>query len=626
MCGIAGIARSRPVENRAILVAMRDSMRHRGPDDAGVWWSADATIGLANRRLAIIDLSPAGHQPMADRSSRAWITFNGEIYNHRDLRGELEAHGHRFRTTSDTEVVLEAYLRWGTDCLEHFNGMFAFALYDQQERRLFLARDRAGEKPLFYAHDREGLSFASELKGLMADPELPRRLSLEALDHYLAYGYVPGDRCILDGVSKLPAAHAALYDVDTRQMKIWRYWQLPAPPGDDTAPEAELENALESLLEDAVRRQLIADVPVGVLLSGGVDSSLLTAMAARVSSSPVMTFTITFPGHAAHDEGPFARLVASHFGTRHIELPAEPAVVEILPTLARQYDEPMADHSMVPTFLISQMVRRHATVALGGDGGDELFGGYPHYGRVERLRRASRFVPSSVRTIAGAAAARILPWGVRGRNLLIGCGDGLSRSIAHVNLYFDAWTRRRLLSPAVNARLPSRVEPEAYRAAMCIPEYSPLRQGTEADFRTTLVDDYLVKTDRASSLASLELRAPWLDHRIVEFAFGRVPDALRATEQERKILPRRLARRLLPSTLDLERKQGLTMPLNRWFDRSWGSYIEQVLRDADPTLFNRGTIADLLTWQRRGLDNTGRLFALMMFELWRREYRVALPA
>ena len=625
MCGIAGVARTRPVEDQSVLVAMRDSLRHRGPDDAGVWWTPDARVGLANRRLAIIDLSSAGHQPMADGSGKAWITFNGEIYNHRDLRRELEARGHRFRTTTDTEVVLEAYAAWGVDCLSRLNGMFAFALYDVQARRLFLARDRAGEKPLFYIHDTNGLAFASELKGLMADPDLPRRLSARAFDHYLAYGYVPGDQCILDGANKLAAAHAAVYDLETNKLRVWRYWHLPAPHTGAPIPAAELEKTLDNLLEDAVRRQLIADVPVGVLLSGGVDSSLLTAMAARVSAAPVMTFTITFPGYGTYDEGPFARLVASHFGTRHIELPAEPAIVEVLPALAKQYDEPIADHSMVPTYLISQLVRQHATVALGGDGGDELFGGYPHYNLVPRLRRLMRWVPLPARSLV-AAAARTLPIGVRGRHQLIGCADGFPRSIAHVNLFFDARTRARLMGPAVNRKLTSWPEPEAYREAMCLPGYSPLRQSTEADFRTTLVDDYLVKVDRASSLASLELRAPWLDHRIVEFAFGSVPDELRATETERKILPRRIARRVLPSGLDLERKQGLTMPLSRWFDGSWGPYMEEVLRQTDSALFDRRMIGTLLAWQRRGLDNTGRLFALTMFELWRREYRIGLPA
>jgi asparagine synthase (glutamine-hydrolysing) len=627
MCGIVGVVQLKPCEDRSVLVAMRDSLRHRGPDDAGVWWSPDARVGLGNRRLAIMDLSHAGHQPMVDSAGKVCITFNGELYNHRELRRELELLGHGFQTTSDTEVVLAAYLVWGGACLTRLNGMFAFAIYDGRARCLFLARDRAGEKPLFYVHGSRGLAFASELKGLMADPAFARRLSAPALDHYLAYGYVPGDQCIFDGTRKLPPAHAAMYDLDAHQLRVWRYWDLPEPPDGRAAfAIAELEERLDALLEDAVRKQLIADVPVGILLSGGVDSSLVTAMAARVSAAPVMTFTITFPGYPTHDEGPFAKLVASHFGTRHLELPAEPAIVDVLPTLARQYDEPLADHSMVPTYLVSKLVREHATVALGGDGGDELFGGYPHYSRVARVRRLSRWLPSAARSLVSQAATRALPLGFRGRNQLIGWAGAPSRSIAHINLYFDAWTRERLLHPAVNAELESRVAPEHYQEAMCNPRHSFLRQCTEADFRTTLVDGYLVKVDRASSLASLEMRAPWLDHRIIEFAFGAVPDALRATETERKILPRHLARRVLPSTLNLERKQGLSMPLHRWFDGSWGPYMEEVLSDAEPALFERGMIRNLLAWQRRGLDNTGRLFALTMFELWRREYRVVLPA
>lgn len=623
MCGIVGIASQVPVAGPDLLVAMRDALRHRGPDDAGVWWSPDRRVGLANRRLAIIDLSSNGHQPMADAGGRTWITFNGEIYNYRELRGDLEARGHRFRTASDTEVILEAYNAWGPDCLSRLNGMFALALYDGDARRLFLARDRAGEKPLFYAHRGGRLTFASELKALMTDPAFPRRLDPEGLDYYLAYGYVPGAMCILDGVRKLPHGHAMTYDLDTDALRVWRYWRLPEPPPQTGGSADDLASDLDRLLEDAVRRQLIADVPVGILLSGGIDSSLVTAMAARVSSMPVKTFTVTFPGHRGYDEGPYARLVATHFGTQHTELAAEPTSVELLPELARQYDEPMADSSMVPTYLISRLVRQHVTVALGGDGGDELFGGYAHYSYLSKQQRLRRLVPSPVRALLGAAAARILPVGVHGRNHLIGLADGLPRSIAHINLYFDDVSRRRL-APVVGGREWPHAAPEAYRAGLCVDAYPVIRQGTEADFRTTMVDAYLVKVDRASMLASLEVRAPWLDYRLIEFAFGQVPDALRASETERKILPRHLARRLLPSALDLTRKQGLSMPLRSWFRGPWGTYVEAILREADPHLFDQRRIDSLLAGQRRGLDNTARLFALAMFELWRREYRVAV--
>ncbi len=269
-----------PIEGQAIMATQRDTLCHRGPDDAGLWWSADSCIGLAHRRLAIVDLSPAGHQPMLDEGHELSIVFNGEIYNFADLRKELTDRGHRFRSSSDTVVILAAYCHWQTDCLEHFNGMFAFALYDGRRRRLFLARDRVGEKPLFYRLSEGKLEFASELKALMASPDFPRRLNPEALDCYLALGHVPGDRCILQGVHKLPPAHALTFELKTGRSNVWRYWRPPLPP--DLTSESKGEDAgnlvdeLECLLEDAVRRQLVADVPVGILLSGGVDSSLVT--------------------------------------------------------------------------------------------------------------------------------------------------------------------------------------------------------------------------------------------------------------------------------------------------------------------------------------------------------------
>jgi asparagine synthase (glutamine-hydrolysing) len=622
MCGIVGMAARSPVDRTDVLTTMRDMLAHRGPDDAGVWWAPDRRVGLANRRLAIVDLSPGGHQPMADVSGQLWITYNGEIYNHRDVRRELEGKGYRFRTESDTEVILGSYRAWGVDCLSHLNGMFAFGLYDSATRRLFLARDRAGEKPLFYWHEPGRLVFASELKALMANPVFPRDLDLQALDYYLAYGYVPGDMCILRGVRKLAPGQAMTYDLDTDGRRAWRYWQLPEPSDVSPASPDDLSRELESLLEDAVRRQLVADVPVGVSLSGGIDSSLLTAIAARVSSAPVRTFTVTFPGHATHDEGPHARLVAEHFGTRHTELAAEPASVDLLPALARQYDEPIADSSMVPTYLVSRLIRQHAKVALSGDGGDELFGGYRHYQWIQRGAQLRRVVPGPIRRLVGMAS-QLLPVGLHGRNHLIAFGGDARASIAHVNLYFDRSTRRRLLAPASEHRAQVAGAPEAYRAGLCRPGRTSLRQATEADFHTTLVDAYLVKIDRASMLNSLEMRAPWLDHRIVEFAFGRLPDDLRATAGELKILPRRLARRLLPPTLDLRRKWGLSLPLTSWFKGQWGAYMEAVLNEADPHLLSRRVIGGLIAGQRRGFENTARLFALTLFELWRREYRVA---
>jgi len=625
MCGIVGIASRSAIVNREFLGTMRDTLHHRGPDDAGMWWSQDGQVGLAHRRLAIIDLSPGGHQPMADASGQFLLTFNGEIYNYQDLRRELEALGHQFRSSSDSEVILEAYRAWGLNCLTRLNGMFAFCLYDTNARQMFLARDRAGEKPLYYRHTSGKFVFASELKALMADPGLSRELDLDALNYYLTYGYVPGQMCMLKGVHKLPQGHAMIYDLEKNDLRIWSYWHLPEPGRSPAASEEELVEELEDLLVDSVRLRLIADVPVGILLSGGVDSSLITALAAKVSTKPVKTFTISFPGYGEYDESSYARLVANHFGTQHTELVAESTSVELLPELAQQYDEPMADSSMVPTYLVSRLIRQHATVALGGDGGDELFGGYLHYSWIQRQERLRHYVPGVLQSWAGAVAADILPVGFKGRNYLIGLGAEPPQRVAHVNMYFDTRSRLRLLSPALRNGGIFDFSPESQKAQLFSNGKSLLQQATAVDFMTYLVDDILVKVDRASMLTSLEVRAPWLDHRIIEFAFSRVPDALRATEKERKILPRNLARRLLPSELDLTRKQGFSLPLKNWFKGNWGSYIESILVAADPRLFDQGMIRRLLASQRQGFANTHRLFALAMFELWRRHYDVSIP-
>jgi asparagine synthase (glutamine-hydrolysing) len=588
----------------------------------GAWWSTDHRVGLGHRRLAIIDLSPGGHQPMADATGTLHIVFNGEIYNFQDIRRELEARGHLFRSQSDTEVILEAYRAWGIDCLERLNGMFAFALHDASSSTVFIARDRAGEKPLYYRHADGSLAFGSELKALMEFPGFPRELDVDALNFYLAYGYVPGARSMLSGVSKLPAAHALVHDYRTDRMRIWRYWDLPAPFSGPVPAIDDLADELQALLADAVGRQLVADVPVGVLLSGGIDSSLVTAMAARASSRPVKTFTVSLPGHRSYDEGPYARLVAHQFGTEHHELVAEPASVELLPQLARQYDEPIGDQSIVPTYLVSRLIRQSATVALGGDGGDELFGGYASYSWVLRHQRARRYMPPTVRRIVSRSAAP-LPVGFRGRTYLLSLELDTAMALAHANLFFDHQTRLAL-APALHAS--EAQAPEQFRICCASRGGSIIQQLTSADFRSYLPDDILVKVDRASMLTSLEVRAPFLDHRIVTFAFGRVPDAYRTTPVARKILLRHLARRLLPPALDLKRKQGFVLPLSTWFRGEWGRLIEDVLHEADPTIFDRRVIHRLLARQRQGFSNAQRLFLLVMFELWRREYRIATPA
>jgi asparagine synthase (glutamine-hydrolysing) len=625
MCGIVGIFSRYPVENPTLLLRMRESMIHRGPDGAGVWWSQDKRLGLAHRRLAIIDLSPGGHQPMSDPAGQFTIVFNGEIYNYLDLRKELENRGHSFRTQSDTEVIIEAYRAWGEDCLTHLNGMFSFCIHDSNKAILFFARDRAGEKPLFYYRIPRKLIFASELKALMVDPSFPRSLDLDGLDHYLMYGYVPGAKTILRNVHKLPAGHSMTYDMKTDALTVRPYWRLPHHEEGTCESADTLVDELEILLKDAVRRQLIADVPLGILLSGGIDSSLITALASRVSHKTIKTFNISFPGNQEYDESRYARLVAEHFGTDHTELAAEPATVELLADLAKQYDEPLADSSMLPTYLVSRLIRQHATVAIGGDAGDELFGGYTHYNWIRRQEKARTFIPACMRSAMATFGKHCIPLGVRGRYQIIGLTGNVMNFVAHVNVFFDEHERRKLLSPVAGELKNLSPLSDTYRANLPVSGRSALQRAMAMDFSTYLVDDILTKVDRASMLSSLEVRAPFLDYRIIEFAFSKVPDHLRVLGRERKILLRHLAKRLLPPALELNRKQGFSIPLSNWLKGVWGIYFKEILEGLPSELFNKHFVSNLIERQQHGYENSQRLFSLVMFELWRRHYNISLP-
>ncbi len=558
---------------------------------------------------------------MQDASGELCIVFNGEIYNFADLRAELAAKGHAFRTHTDTEVILAAYREWGTDCLSRLNGMFAFALYDARQRRLFLARDRAGEKPLFYAFSGNALRFASELKGLMADASFPRRIDADALDCYLAMGFVPGERCMLQGVNKLPPAHALEFGLDDGRLRLWRYWQLPEmSAATGRVDETGLLDELEALLEDAVRRQLVADVPVGILLSGGVDSSLVTAMAVR-SAPKVKTFTIRFPGFGALDETEHARLIASHFGTEHVELAAADASVDLLPLLARQFDEPMVDSSMVPTYMVSRLVRQQCTVALGGDGGDELFAGYPHYDRLLWLQQRLGAIPRGLRLAAAKAGEALLPVGFRGRSWLQRMGVDLKTYLPLIPSLFDATEREHLMAGRGGWKLAA----ERIRQPRIPSSIDLLQRATRMDFENYLPEDILVKVDRASMLNSLEVRAPLLDTRVVEFAFGKVPSVLKATAGGRKLLLKKLAARVLPAEFDQQRKQGFSIPLGSWLrEGPWQDSFRDALLGSGSATFERKAVSRLFDGQAQGRVNSERLFALVMFELWRREYQVSM--
>lgn len=617
MCAIIGIASKNKVLDRRWLGVGADAMRHRGPDDSGEWWSSDGRVGLAHRRLAIIDPSPAGHQPMADTHGRCCIVFNGEIYNWADLRQQLADRGVEFRSHCDTEVLLAAYREWGPDCLSKLEGMFAFAIHDADAEKVFLARDRAGEKPLFYSADSDTIRFSSEVKGLLADPTVRRAVDPEALDCYLAQGYVSGDRCILRGFKKLPPAHALLFDQNNGTVKVWRYWDLPDPQifGAPTPNDALLDE-LEAIMAQAVRQQLVADVPIGLLLSGGVDSSLVTALAARFIPT-LKTFTVRFSAHKEYDETGHARLIAQHFGTEHLELDARVASVEVLPVLARQCDEPIIDSSIVPAYLVCQLVSRYCKVVLGGDGGDELFGGYHYYSRLLFLHRQCRRVPGWLRRAVGHGAVMALPIGLRGRDWIRAVGSDFDRGLPLVPTHYDVRSRRRLLGgrlPAVAERI----------REMRVPGWNDLLQrATRMDFENYLAEDILVKVDRASMANSLEVRAPMLDLRLLEFAYRKVPSDLKATASTRKVLLKSLTRRLLPPSFDRERKQGFSIPLSTWLRAGpWRAFVQDVLLDEGQNVFDKVYIGELLRGLDHGWRNGERLFGLLMCELWRREYRV----
>ncbi len=592
---------------------MRDTMRHRGPDGEGLWLSEDGQVGLGHRRLAVVDLTPGGAQPMLSADGRFALTYNGEIYNHHSLRDELRGRGHTFASTSDTEVLLAAWSEWGPDALDRLSGMFAFAIWDRKLKVLFAARDRAGEKPFFYRHASHGIVFASELKAILAHPAMPRVADRAALDHFLAYGYVPRDLCILEGYAKLPAGHYLRYEFESDRLDVRPYWQLPRWKGGDPQPMADLADEFEPLFDRAVKRQLDADVPVGVLLSGGLDSSLVAATAARVSSR-VTTFTIGFPDNPEFDESPIARRLAAELGTDHVELAAEPGTHDLLPELAAQFDEPISDSSMIPTYLVSRLVRERATVALGGDGGDELFGGYLQYNWAHRLARARSF--GLHRTGLADTAAGLLPYRFKLRKTILRLLDASDAALT-VSRLAEPWQRRSLVGPVAGGA-------EKFREALVQGRSEPRERAMALDFLTYMCDDILVKVDRASMLTSLEVRAPLLDPSIIEFAFGRLSPDQRALGSGRKLLLREIARRRLPTWFDSSRKQGFSIPLAAWLRGPWASLLEDLAADADDGLLDPAGVRRFLRDSRGAANAAQQVYALAMLELWRRTYNVTI--
>lgn len=624
MCGIAGKllfdagARVDPV----VLTRMTDAIRHRGPDDGGVW--TEGPVGLGSRRLAVIDLSPRGHQPMASADGSLQVVFNGEIYNFRELRAELERDGWPFRSDTDTEVLLAAYATHGPAMVSRLRGMFAFALWDGARRQLMLARDRLGKKPLFYYQDARTFVFASEPCALLQDPDVPAEPDHEALGLYLGLGYVPAPYAAFRNVRKLQAAHIAL--VADGRIREARYWTPRYQPR-RTASLPALAEELRARVTEAVRLRLISDVPVGALLSGGLDSSVVVALMAR-EHGRVRTFSIGFE-QAAYDERHFAREVSRHFGTDHRELIVDPASVVTPEAVAAHYGEPFADSSAIPSLAVCALARRDVTVALSGDGGDESFMGYERYLALDLAGRLARFPGPLVAGLSACLSA--LPAGgpktrrYRLRRFAGSLGAPVLDRYLDWTLVFGAEARRTLTKGRFDAA------PESLMRRLF--EESDAEPGAEtaarADLHLYLPDDLLVKMDVASMAHSLEVRSPLLDHEVVEFA-ATVPVEHKLKGRTLKHLLRAAFADLLPPVTLSRAKMGFGVPLEHWFRGHLKDYAYDVLLGsaaAGRGYFEQAVVRQYLDDHVAGrAHHHHRLWALLMLELWHRQYIDRRPA
>lgn len=661
MCGITGaVWNSRATSlDEATLRRMIEVLRHRGPDDEGLYTgdlhlrpglAGVPGVALGHRRLSIIDVA-GGHQPMGNEDGTVHLVFNGEIYNHRDLRRRLEATGHRFRTQSDTETIVHLYEDEGPDCLKRLNGMFAIALWDAGRRQLLLARDRLGEKPLVYRVEPERLLFASELKSLLEVPGVSRQLDPQAIDLYLTYQYVPHPWTIFQGIAKLPPGCYAIYREG--RLQLHRYWQpdfrqedrTRHAPRDDqphaereeyTQPHAEREEyqdpdghaaELRQLLTSSVEMRLQSEVPLGAFLSGGLDSTIIVGLMSQLGQGPVRTFSIGFPV-PEYDETRYAAIAARRFGTVHEEFRVEPDAVGVLPKLVWHFDEPFADSSAIPTWYVSQLTRRHVTVALTGDGGDELFAGYPRYRAVWLAGWLDR-APAVLRRMLASRLWQRLPASPRQKSFrrrlkrfLEAVGQPPARRYLEWISIFHEAQRAELYTDEFLATLPDADPLDFLAGAMAQSQgRDPVTAASLADLVTYLPCDLMRKVDTASMAHGLECRQPFLDHRVVEWA-ARLPVGLKFRWGRGKGLLRAAFSDLLPPVIRRRKKMGFGVPLDHWFRGPLAGFARDVL--LDPRTLQRGifrpeTVRRLLDDHLAGrFDHSYRLWALLFFELWQR--------
>ncbi len=620
MCGIAGLwsreSLGDPQETREHLRRMAETLRHRGPDNQGVW--TDGRVGFGHTRLSVIDLTPAGHQPMTDWTGQLHIVFNGEIYNFQTLRAQLIAHGHRFNSKTDTEVILNGYAQWGTGVLERLRGMFAFALWDVRNQRLLLARDRVGKKPLYYAWCDGTLAFGSEIKAVVAWPGIARSPNYEAIHHYLTLRYVPSPLTAFASIAKLPPAHSMVIE-DDGCPQIRRYWSLPEYETWHERQIEEVRGELVERLDEAVRVRLNADVPVGAFLSGGVDSASVVASMATLAPERIKTFTVGFDDGSV-DERQYARLVADRFGTEHHEYVVTPDVEGLLPKLAWHHDEPFADPVAIPTYYISEVARRHVTVALNGDGGDESFLGYRRYagaragGWIDRLPMpVRRAIAQVIRRVDAPSRSRSL---TNLHRFLRAADQTHAERYGRWVTYFTDDLKEDLYGEALQEWLP-------HRSIDSLKQWfshdkAPECDAARADIHSFLPDDLLVRIDIGSMAHGLEARSPFLDHEFMAFAASIPPWQKMSGLQTKSLLRSAMVRRL-PRRLLYRAKQGFPMPLGSVLTRLESTIYDALLskRSTERGLFRPDKVRNLLEGHFRGrATRESEIWSLLMLELW----------
>lgn len=626
MCGIVGKISLYNAVSIEAVEQMCNAIKHRGPDDAGAYLSQDKKVALGHRRLAIIDLSPLGHQPMR-YLDRYEIVFNGEIYNFQEERALLEKNGYRFQSHSDTEVILALYDRYQERCVEHLRGMFAFAIYDERERTLFAARDRVGKKPFKYFFDGKTFLFASELKAILTQPEYVREPDYVAIHHYLTLQYVPAPLTGFVGIAKLEPGHYLRLDLKTKILEKERYWKLDCSEKLDL-PEDEWKKRIIDTLEESVRLRMISDVPIGAFLSGGVDSSAVVALMARNSSQPIKTFSIGFK-EEKYNELPYAKRVAEAFGTDHTEFVVEPQAIEILPLLVRHYEEPYADSSALPTYYVSKLTREHVTVALNGDGGDENFAGYTRYSAFQVSNMLDRF--DFLNRIAGKPITALLARQMQTTffDRLNRFSNSLSGDYRQRYLSYTAYFTNEQKADLYTDEFKSKVwDTDTYDliASRFLESGSKNRteQAVYADFVTYLPEDLLAKVDIATMAVSLEGRSPFLDHVLLELS-AKIPFNLKLKGfNEKKYILKEALRNLVPDEVMDRPKMGFSIPIDHWFRNELKDYAKEKLLNGE--LLRRNIVRkEHVSWiidqhANTGINYANHLWALLTLELWLEEY------